>query len=81
MLGIPYVYTESKVLRARLEFLRDQYNIKEQDFLTFDAMRHTAQCMGRVLRGKTDYGLMIFADKVSQPVAVNTLNTEIFSIR
>ena len=65
MLGIPYVYTESKVLRARLEFLRDQYNIRENDFLTFDAMRHTAQCMGRALRGKTDYGLMIFADKVS----------------
>lgn len=26
-------------------------------------MRHAAQCVGRVLRGKTDYGLMIFADK------------------
>ncbi|CAI4230644.1 unnamed protein product [Auanema sp. JU1783] len=63
MLGIPYVYTESRVLRARLEYLRDQFGIKENDFLTFDAMRHTAQCMGRALRGKTDYGLMIFADK------------------
>lgn len=31
--------------------------------MTFDAMRHAAQCVGRVLRGKTDYGLMIFADK------------------
>jgi hypothetical protein len=27
-------------------------------------MRHAAQCVGRVLRGKTDWGLMIFADKV-----------------
>ncbi|PAV60069.1 hypothetical protein WR25_19555 [Diploscapter pachys] len=63
MLGIPYVYTESRVLRARLEYLRDQFGIRENDFLTFDAMRHTAQCMGRVLRGKTDYGLMIFADR------------------
>ncbi|CAJ0963862.1 unnamed protein product, partial [Mesorhabditis belari] len=63
MLGIPYMYTESKILRARLEYLRDQFGIKENDFLTFDAMRHTAQCMGRALRGKTDYGLMIFADK------------------
>lgn len=26
-------------------------------------MRHAAQCVGRVLRGKSDYGLMIFADK------------------
>lgn len=28
-------------------------------------MRHAAQCVGRALRGKTDYGLMIFADKVN----------------
>lgn len=79
MLGIPYVYTESRILRARLEYLRDQFGIRlvcfihtkferefrENDFLTFDAMRHAAQCVGRALRGKTDYGLMIFADKVS----------------
>lgn len=58
--------------------MRDKYQIRENDFLTFDAMRqvwiyfdvHTdstvkaAQCVGRVLRGKTDYGLMVFADKV-----------------
>jgi len=31
--------------------------------LTFDAMRQTSQCVGRVLRSKYDYGLMIFADK------------------
>lgn len=24
------------------------------------------QCVGRALRGKTDYGIMIFADKVRQ---------------
>ncbi|GAA6052607.1 hypothetical protein JCM3770_006399 [Rhodotorula araucariae] len=63
MFGIPYQYTESRILKARLEFLRDTYRIRENDFLTFDAMRHAAQCVGRVLRGKTDYGLMIFADK------------------
>merc|ERR1712048_290892 len=26
-------------------------------------MRHAAQCVGRALRGKTDYGVMVFADK------------------
>ena len=31
--------------------------------MTFDAMRQTSQCVGRVLRSKYDYGLMIFADK------------------
>ncbi|KAI8050413.1 hypothetical protein BDF22DRAFT_694763 [Syncephalis plumigaleata] len=63
MFGIPYQYTESRILKARLEYLRTNYRIRENDFLTFDAMRHAAQCVGRVLRGKTDYGLMIFADK------------------
>lgn len=92
MFGIPYQYTESRILKvcdewifalrgvillshlvfadlnlffqARLEYLRDNHRIRENDFLTFDAMRHAAQCVGRVLRGKTDYGLMVFADKV-----------------
>ena len=64
MFGIPYQYTESRILKARLEFLRDNHRIRENDYLTFDAMRHAAQCVGRVLRGKTDWGLMIFADKV-----------------
>ncbi|PVU88778.1 hypothetical protein BB561_005702 [Smittium simulii] len=63
MFGIPYQYTESRILKARLEFLRENYQIRENDFLAFDAIRHAAQCVGRVLRGKTDYGLMIFADK------------------
>eukprot|EP00026_Physarum_polycephalum_P003399 Phypoly_transcript_03410.p1 GENE.Phypoly_transcript_03410~~Phypoly_transcript_03410.p1 ORF type:complete len:721 (+),score=86.18 Phypoly_transcript_03410:291-2165(+) len=61
--GIPFVYTESRVLKARLEFMRDRYQVKEKDFLTFDAMRTTAQCVGRVIRGKSDYGIMVFADK------------------
>ena len=51
-------------LQARLEYLREQFHIRENDFLTFDAMRHAAQCVGRAMRGKTDYGIMVFADKV-----------------
>ncbi|KAK7105053.1 hypothetical protein V1264_019674 [Littorina saxatilis] len=63
MFGVPYVYTQSRILKARLEYLRDNFQIRENDFLTFDAMRHAAQCVGRALRGKTDYGIMVFADK------------------
>lgn len=44
--------------------MRDNYRIRENDYLTFDAMRHAAQCVGRVLRGKSDYGVMCFADRV-----------------
>ena len=62
---VPYQYTESRILKARLEYLRDTYRIRESEFLGFDAMRNAAQCVGRVLRGKTDWGLMVFADKVS----------------
>ena len=62
-IGAPFQYTESRILKARLEFLRENYRIKEQDFLSFDAMRHAAQCLGRVLRGKDDYGIMVLADR------------------
>ena len=29
-------------------------------------MRHAAQCLGRCMRGKTDYGIMVLADKVTK---------------
>ncbi|KAM0681669.1 TFIIH/NER complex ATP-dependent 5'-3' DNA helicase subunit [Glugoides intestinalis] len=63
MLGIPFMYTESVRLKERLKYIKSEYGIKEYDFLVFDAMRHAAQCLGRVLRNKTDYGLMIMADQ------------------
>ncbi|KAK5660834.1 hypothetical protein OQA88_12205 [Cercophora sp. LCS_1] len=62
-IGAPFQYTESRILKARLEFLRETYRIRESDFLSFDAMRHAAQCLGRVLRGKDDYGIMVLADR------------------
>eukprot|EP01016_Furgasonia_blochmanni_P002677 TRINITY_DN11043_c0_g1_i2.p1 TRINITY_DN11043_c0_g1~~TRINITY_DN11043_c0_g1_i2.p1 ORF type:complete len:831 (+),score=146.97 TRINITY_DN11043_c0_g1_i2:59-2551(+) len=63
MFGIPFQYTKSRTLGARLAYLKENYAIKESDFLIFDAMRSCAQCVGRVMRGKNDYGIMIFADK------------------
>jgi len=63
MFGVPFQYTKSRILLARLDYLRENYGIKEADFLIFDAMRQTAQCVGRVIRKKNDYGIMIFADK------------------
>jgi len=62
MFGVPFQYTLSHVLRARLEYLQTHYQIREQDFLNFDALRQTAQCVGRVIRSKTDYGLIVLAD-------------------
>lgn len=62
LIGVPFQYTLKRVLTARLEFLRDVHQISEGDFLSFDAMRQAAQCAGRVIRSKQDYGLMVFAD-------------------
>jgi len=61
-IGVPYQYTQSHVLRTRLDYLLTRFQIREADFLTFDAMRQTAQCVGRVIRSKTDYGIVILAD-------------------
>jgi len=63
LFGVPFQYTLSRELRARLEFLREHYQIKESEFLNFDAMRQASQCLGRVIRSKRDYGVMIFADQ------------------
>jgi len=63
MFGVPFQYTKSRVLLAKLDYLRDTFQIKESDYLIFDAMRQCAQCVGRVIRKKNDYGLMVFADK------------------
>ncbi|XP_040364155.1 general transcription and DNA repair factor IIH helicase subunit XPD isoform X2 [Rosa chinensis] len=38
MYGVPFQYTLSKILLARLEYLRETFQIKEGDFLTFDAL-------------------------------------------
>ena len=63
MMGVPYQYTLARPLRARLSYLREAFQIREADFLSFDAIRQAAQCMGRVIRSKADYGLMVLADK------------------
>lgn len=62
LFGIPFQYTLAHTLRARLAYLRDQFGIQESEFLTFDAIRQTAQCLGRVIRSKSDYGMMLLAD-------------------
>jgi len=62
LFGIPFQYSRSRVLQLRLQFIKNEHNISENEFLAFDALRQAAQCVGRVIRSKLDYGLMIFAD-------------------
>lgn len=61
--GVPFQYAESPWLKKRLEFLAEEFGIRENEFLSFDAMRQTAQCIGRVLRSENDYGLAVLADR------------------
>lgn len=62
LVGVPYQYTRSRPLLCRLDYLRDHVNIPESEYLHFDAMRQTAQCIGRIVRSKNDYGVVVLAD-------------------
>merc|ERR1711970_1412180 len=43
--------------------MREAEDIVESDWLLFDAARHAAQCLGRAIRGKDDYAMLVLADK------------------
>ena len=75
-------YTKSQVLLARLDYLRSTYQIRENDFLSFDALRQTSQCIGRVIRSKRDYGLVVLADKRYDQIHLYNIQcSEIFTLR
>ncbi len=64
VIGVPFPFTMSPVYQQRLKYLADadHANVPERDYIAFDAIRATAQCVGRVVRGKDDYGAVILAD-------------------
>ncbi|KAJ9453402.1 TFIIH basal transcription factor complex helicase repD subunit [Diplonema papillatum] len=61
--GVPYLPPDDQALNARLAWMEENRDIKQNTYRAFDAMRQTSQCLGRVLRNKKDYGLMILADR------------------
>lgn len=63
MIGIPFLNNKNMIISSRLKYMEEKNKIKPEEFELFDAMRQTAQCIGRVIRNKLDYGIMIFADK------------------
>ena len=63
VLGMPFTNTQSLTTKVRLKWLREVLKINETDWLLFDACRHATQCLGRSVRGKQDYSLMVLADK------------------
>lgn len=63
MIGFPVQNSHELVLLERIKYMVEQRQVKDKnEFLEFDTMRQCAQCLGRVMRKKTDYGLMILAD-------------------
>ena len=63
MFGVPFLPPTDEGLRQRMQWMETCLRIPESEFRNFDAMRQASQCIGRVLRNKTDYGMMILVDK------------------
>lgn len=63
MIGFPVQNSHDPVLLERIRFMVERKQIADRnEFFEFDTMRQCAQCLGRVMRRKNDYGLMILAD-------------------
>lgn len=63
MMGFPVQNSHDPILLERIKFMVESKQIRDRnEFFEFDTMRQCAQCLGRVMRRKNDYGLMILAD-------------------
>ena len=63
LFGLPVRNTMSMLVQTRAEFVETEYGMDRHEFLLFDAMRAASQCVGRLLRSKNDYGIVVMADK------------------
>jgi DNA excision repair protein ERCC-2 len=63
MFGVPFLPPDDKGLQERIRWMETCLGISDSEFRNFDAMRQASQCIGRVLRNKTDYGMMILVDR------------------
>lgn len=63
MFGVPFLPPTDEPLRQRMQWMESCLGITESEYRNFDAVRQASQCIGRVLRNKTDYGMMILVDR------------------
>ncbi|KAL7720166.1 DNA repair helicase rad3/xp-D [Entamoeba marina] len=63
IIGAPYLNTLPKMIQERVDYMDKKKIIQKEDFFVFDAMRAANQCVGRCIRGKDDYSVVIYADK------------------
>ncbi|KAG8348184.1 TFIIH basal transcription factor, private [Trypanosoma vivax] len=63
MFGVPFLPPLDEPLRQRIHWMEMCLGIPGNEYRNFDAMRQASQCIGRVLRNKTDYGMMLLVDR------------------
>jgi DNA excision repair protein ERCC-2 len=63
LFGLPVRNTSSKLVQTRADFVEKKYGLNRKEFILFDAMRAASQCVGRLLRSKNDYGIVVLADR------------------
>ncbi|KAL0210041.1 hypothetical protein P9112_010125 [Eukaryota sp. TZLM1-RC] len=63
LLGLPFRNISDPCLKARLGYVSVKYGVSESDWLVWDALRASIQCVGRAIRSKDDYALIVLADK------------------
>ena len=63
MFGVPFLPPTDEALKQRMRWMEACLAIPESEYRNFDAMRQASQCIGRVLRNKMDYGLMVLVDR------------------
>ncbi|PWV13656.1 putative TFIIH basal transcription factor complex helicase subunit [Trypanosoma cruzi] len=63
MFGVPFLPPNDEPLRQRICWMETCLGIPGNEYRNFDAMRQASQCIGRVLRNKTDYGMMLLVDR------------------
>ena len=63
LFGLPVRNTQSMIVQTRADYVESNSDMSKTDFMLFDAMRAAAQCVGRLLRSKTDYGIVVLADR------------------
>ncbi|KAL0230697.1 hypothetical protein PCE1_004253 [Barthelona sp. PCE] len=74
MLGVPYKNVDDPLVVAKFEYqankisrllstMGTEVSLQWTDLLNYDAMACVAQCMGRIIRSRKDYGMMVLADR------------------
>lgn len=63
MIGMPDPSKMTNMNKSKADFLESQYHISKDEYLRFDVIRLASRCLSKILSSKSDYSLVLFADK------------------